>query len=103
MTQFLYRIRPTRPEMLSEGPTPQESEVVEAHFVYLKDLAARGVVHLAGRTLTTDENSFGIVIFRAENEDAARTIMNRDPAVQNGVMRSELFPYRIAVWSPPEP
>lgn len=102
MMQFLYRIQPTRPEMLSEGPTERESEIVEAHFQYLKDLAERGVVHLAGRTLTTDESSFGIVILRAEDEEAARAIMDQDPVVQNGIMRSEFFPYRIAVWSPPD-
>lgn len=26
--------------------------------------------------------------------------MRSDPAVAQGVMHSELFPYRVAVWSP---
>ena len=25
--------------------------------------------------------------------------MNDDPAVKHGVMRAELFPYRVALWS----
>ena len=100
--QFLYRIRPTRPEMLTEGPTPAETEILEAHSAYLKDLTDRGVVYLAGRTLTTDEGSFGIVVFRADDEETARVVMNEDPAVRHGVMRCELFPYRIAFWSDPE-
>ena len=52
---------------------------------------------LAGRTLNTDERSFGIVIFRADSEEAARRVMDQDPAVRNRVMRAELYPYRIAL------
>jgi hypothetical protein len=53
-------------------------------------------VILAGRTLTTDERGLGIVIFRAPSADAARAIMEGDPAVRQGVMRAELFPFRVA-------
>jgi uncharacterized protein YciI len=95
--QFLYRIQPTRAALLTEGPTPEEQAIVAEHFNYLKDLTAKGVVVLAGRTLNTDESSFGIVIFRAESETAARRIMNSDPAVAKGVMKATLFPYRVAL------
>ena len=95
--QFLYRIRPTRPAMLIEGPTPDEGDVIGRHFTYLRDLTDRGIVVLAGRTLNTDPTSHGIVIFFADSEDAARGIMKSDPAVREGVMSAELFPYRIAL------
>ena len=95
--QYLYLIQPTRLAMLTDGPTPQEEETVSRHFDYLKAIADQGIVILAGRTLNTDESSFGIVIFRAESEEAARAIMNNDPAVQAGVMHARLFPYRIAL------
>ena len=95
--QYLYRIQAVRPEMLSEGSTPEEDAVVSQHFDYLKRLTDQGVVLLAGRTLNTDSSSFGIVIFQAESEDAARAIVHNDPAVVNRVMRAELFPYRIAL------
>jgi len=95
--QFLYRVQPARAEMLKSGPTKEESAVVEEHFNYLKNLTAKGVVILAGRTLTTDESTFGLVILRAESEEAAREIMNNDPAVKNGVMRATLFPFRVAL------
>jgi uncharacterized protein YciI len=97
MRQFLYTTHPTRVEMLTHGPTPEEDATVGRHFDYLKDLAERGVVLLAGRTQTRDAQAFGIVIFRAESEDAARSIMKHDPAVADGVMRGTLYPYRIAV------
>ena len=83
--------------MLRTGPTQEESAVVEEHFNYLKDLTRKGVVILVGRTLTTDESTFGIAILRAESEEAARDIMNNDPAVKKGVMRATLFPFRVAL------
>jgi uncharacterized protein YciI len=95
--QYLYRIQPTRAEMLRDGPTAEEAEIVGHHFEYLQRLAARGVVLLAGRTLTEDADSFGIVILAASTESEARAIMDDDPAVARGVMQARLYPFRIAL------
>lgn len=97
MSEFLYKIQPTRVAMLSQGATPEEERIVEAHYNYLRSLTDQGVVILAGRTLNTDETSFGTVIFRAESEGAAQRIVADDPAVKGGVMRAELYPYRVAL------
>lgn len=99
MPQFLYRIQPTRLGMLSDGPTEHEATVIGQHFAYLSDLTDRGTVLMAGRTLTTDESTFGVAVFVAATRAEAEAIMNNDPAVRQGVMRAELFPYRIALWS----
>ncbi len=99
ITQYLYMIQPTRPEMLTEGPTPEESEIVSQHFSYLKNLTEQEIVILAGRTLNTDPSSFGIVIFNADSESAAREIMENDPAVKQCVMKATLFPYSVALMS----
>jgi len=100
MSEFLYRLLPARPAMLTEGLTPEEHAAVAAHFAYLQELAAAGVVLLFGRTQTTGPDTFGIVIFRAESADAAHRIMADDPAVQARVMRAEVFPFRIAGGGP---
>ncbi len=97
--QYLYKIKPTRPAMLIEGLTPRESEIMAQHFAYLQQLTQQGVLILAGRTLTTDEDTFGITVFKANSEEHARTIMNNDPAVIQGVMHAKLFPYRVALIS----
>ena len=97
MNQYLYRIKPTRPEMLSVGPTPDETQSTEQHFVYLQQLQAAGKLILAGRTQNTDESSFGIVIFEAESDEAANEIMLNDPSVKSGVMNAWLFPYHVAL------
>jgi uncharacterized protein YciI len=97
VTHYLYTIHPSRPEMLTHGPTSEEEEIIAQHFTHLKQLTEQGVVVLAGRTLNTDESSFGIVILQADSEEAARTLMDSDPAVNRQVVRAALYPYRIAL------
>ncbi|HYF65223.1 MAG TPA: YciI family protein [Herpetosiphonaceae bacterium] len=101
--QFLYMIRPARLAMLTEGPTAAEQAAVGEHFAYLQTLQASGTLVLAGRTLNTDESSFGIAIFYAESEAAAERIMRDDPAVRAGVMLATLYPYRIALLAAHDP
>lgn len=99
MNQYLYQLRPIAPDMLVRGTSAREQDVVEAHFAHLQRLLEEGVVLMAGRTTTEDENTFGIVILEAESEQLARQLMEADPAVAQGVMRAQLFPYRTALWS----
>ena len=96
MMQFLYKITPSRLGMVIEGPTDGEAAIITKHFNYLKSLTDQGTVLLFGRTQNSDANTFGITIFRAASEDEARSIMNSDPAVKGGVMRAELYPYKVA-------
>ena len=95
--QWLYHLVPARLGMVTEGPTPEEAETVSRHFAYLKSLTDQGVMMFVGRTQNNDEHTFGIAIFEAENEAAAKQIMENDPAVQGGVMRATLYPYKIAL------
>ncbi len=83
--------------MLRSGPTYAEQAIVAEHFAYLQDLTAKGVVILVGRTVTTDENTMGLMIFRAESEDAARQIMSNDPAVKKNVMTATLYPFKVVL------
>ncbi len=83
--------------MLSDGPTPVEEAATARDFECLKGLDEKGAVLLAGRTQNTDESSFGIVILEVDFEDAARAIQEADPAITSGIMRAELFPYRVAL------
>jgi uncharacterized protein YciI len=94
---FLYKIQVVRPEMITAGPTAEEEVIVGEHFSYLERLTQEGVVLLAGRTLNKDYSTFGIIIFHASSEQAARQIVENDPAVKNRIMRAELYPYRIAL------
>jgi uncharacterized protein YciI len=91
--------------MLTDGPTEREAQILSEHFAYLSKLTAEGTVLMAGRTLNADEQTFGIAVLVAATTADAAAAMSNDPAVKQGVMRAELFPYRIALWSkrgPPE-
>lgn len=103
MPQFLYRIQPIRPGMLTTGPTQHEASIVDEHFRYLQKLAAEGLVLMAGRTLNVDERAFGIVVFVAASQAEAAELVQNDPAVKQAIMKAELFPYRVALWSPTGP
>ena len=46
LNQYLYRIKPTRLEMLTDGGTPDENRMVEEHFNYLKELTDMGTMIL---------------------------------------------------------
>ena len=100
MNQFLYRIQPTRLEMVTQGPTTKEAAIVSQHFDYLTSLTRQSIVLVFGRTQNRDANTFGICIFRADSEADARSIVDNDPAVRNGVMRAELYPYEVAGLNP---
>ena len=51
---------------------------------------------LAGRVHAEPERSFGIVIFRADDEAAAQAMMQADPAVNEGLMTAELYEFPLA-------
>jgi uncharacterized protein YciI len=95
--QFLYLLRlPAR--LHDKGAwTDKDNAAVSAHFARLSRAAETGQVVLAGRTSEPLDKTFGIVIFEADNEEAARAFMNADPAVEAGVMTATLHPYSIAL------
>jgi uncharacterized protein len=93
MPEYLYLIHPFR-DGFFEHPTPEEEAVMEQHFRYLEQASRSGIVLLAGPCL---DDTFGIVILRADNEEAARTFMLNDPSVSKNVMMAELHPLQIAL------
>jgi uncharacterized protein YciI len=65
--------------------------LIDDHFEYLKKLSSDGVALVVGRTLTTDEESHGMVILIADSEELASAIMNNDPAVKNEYLQRNYF------------
>ena len=93
MPEYNYLIHPYRHGFFDD-PTPEEQTVMDEHFDYLKQAAAAGTVILAGPCL---DDTFGLVIFRAENDDAANAFMFNDPSVKKNIMAAELHPMRVSV------
>ncbi len=93
MPEYLYLIHPFRHGFF-DSPTPDENAIMEEHYEYLKKAAERGTVVLAGPC--TDE-TFGLVVLRAETDQIANAFMFADPSVKKNVMAAELHPMRISI------
>lgn len=91
---YMYTLRPRRLEIMTDGPTPQEAGVVARHWEHLLTLMQSGKLIFAGRTLLTTAESFASVVFRAETDREAESVMNADPAVSEGLMEPRLYPYQ---------
>ncbi len=53
-SDYLYVVRPTRPEMLSDGMTEVEKNAVTAHFEYLQGLAESSAPRAGGVTRSSN-------------------------------------------------
>jgi uncharacterized protein YciI len=95
--EFLYRLQLVERLHNEAGWAEIDEEIIERHFEYLKGLTEKGTVVLAGRTLNEDSRTFGIVVFEAGSEDEAYGIMNSDPALVEGIMKCELFPFYVSL------
>lgn len=95
--QFIYVLKPIPSLQNADHWTEKESEVVNRHFTRLQELHHEGKLILAGKTMGLDEHTFGIVILEVDTEEDATYIMENDPAVSEGIMTAEIFPYQVAL------
>jgi uncharacterized protein len=95
--QFIYVLHLVPRLHDDQAWTDQDKAAVERHFNRFKEAAKSGQLILAGRTLEKGDNTFGIAVFEAADENAARAFMNADPAVVAGVMTAELHPFGVAL------
>jgi uncharacterized protein len=95
--QYLYKLKLVEKLTEDKNWTDKENETVARHFAYLQRMLNDRKLILAGKTKGLDASTFGIVIFEADTEEEALTMMNADPAVKEGIMTAELFPYQVAL------
>ena len=70
---------------------------MDRHFIRFQEAIKSGQLILAGRTKEPGDKTFGIAIFRASDEAAARKFMESDPAVVAKLMTAELHPFFVAL------
>ena len=105
---WVYFIRPVRPSFFDKA-TPEEERIVSEHARYIQGLLATGTLVLAGPcfdppyypehsddTVSLEMPTPGIVVFEADGLDAARKIMEGDPAVKAGVFKARLNTFNLA-------
>jgi len=94
MARWISLLRLVRP---GAGPSPTEREagIVDRHFAHLTREHEEGRILLVG---PCEDFAFGVVIFEAPDEAAARSFMESDPAIAEGLMTGELHPFRVSLW-----
>lgn len=97
--KFIYILKLLPTYQNEANWTDETRKIVSTHFNHLKKLKDEGQVIMAGRTDYNIDNpaNFGIVVFSAENIEAAKKLMNSDPAVMQKVMTAELHPFSLAL------
>ncbi|HTX90926.1 MAG TPA: YciI family protein [Anaerolineales bacterium] len=93
MPEYIYLIHPFR-DGFFEAPTPEENTAMDEHYQYLQAALEAGALVLAGPCL---DETFGVVIFKADDDEAAQAFMFADPSVKKNVMMAELHPMRISL------
>ena len=94
MKTWIYVVRPPRATFPADA-TPAEIEILGRHADYFATALASEQLVLAG---PCEDAAFGIAIFRAADEAAARDFMNNDPAVKENVFSAELRPFRLSFY-----
>jgi len=95
--QFIYVLRLV-PRLYSEANwTKEDKTVLERHFARFQEATKSGQLILTGRTNEPGGKTFGIAIFEAPDEAAARAFMEADPTVSAGLMTAELHPFALAL------
>ncbi len=95
--QFIYVLHLVPRLHLDSAWTESDKQAVGRHFARFQEGIKTGQVILAGRTREAGDKTFGIAIFTAANEAAARKYMEEDPVIMAGIMTAELHPFVLAL------
>jgi uncharacterized protein YciI len=95
--QFVYllKVAPSMQDPQKWGD--KEKAAAGAHFQRLQKATAEGMVVHAGRSTESLDKTFGIVVFEAADEAAAKKFAQEDPAVQAGLMTATVHPYTVVL------
>jgi uncharacterized protein YciI len=95
--QFIYVLHLVPRLYDDKAWTAEDKAAVDRHLANFKAAVQSGQLILAGRTRETGDKTFGIAVFEAADEAAAREFMEADPAIAAGVMTAELHPFSVVL------
>lgn len=90
---FLYRLLPPRPTYHLDM-SPEEAEVMETHGGYWMNLLQQGTAVAYGPVLDP-AGVWGLAILDLEDEDAARDLVDDDPAIVSGFCTYQLLEMQL--------
>lgn len=95
--QFIYVLHLVPRLYADSAWTEADKMALSRHFARFQHAIETRELILAGRTTEAGDKTFGIAIFEAADEAAARKFMESDPAVVSGLMTAELHPFAVAL------
>jgi uncharacterized protein len=95
--EFIYVLRPVPRLYDDKNWTKEDTAALHQHFMRFQEATKSGQLILAGRTKEPGDKTFGIAIFTASDDAAARKFMESDPAVVAKLMTAELHPFSVAL------
>lgn len=95
--EFIYVLKLVPRLHDNKNWTKEDNAALDRHLVRFQEAAKSGKLILAGRTKEPGDKTFGIAIFRASDDAAAKKFMESDPAVVAKLMTAELHPFYVAV------
>jgi len=95
--QFIYVLHLVPRLYDDKAWTAEDKAAVDRHLANFKAAVQSGQLILVGRTREPGDKTFGIAIFEAADEAAARKFMEADPAIAAGVMTAELHPFAVVL------
>ena len=75
------------------GAAPRDQEGIELHYAFVGQLAAEGLVVLAGPFL--DAENGGMVLTRIDSAEEAQRRADEDEAVRSGLLAVRVRPWRV--------
>ena len=81
MKTYIYILKLSQRLFDEDAWLEEDEQAVNNHFLRLKEDFEKGKVLHVGRTVNPTNDGFGMVVFKAENDEQAIEYMNSDPAV----------------------
>lgn len=100
MKEYIYKLILMDRLFIAENWTNKDEEIIGRHFAHLQSLEQDNRLILAGKTAGLDRSTYGLVLFAAKDEQEAQSIMDKDPAITEGIMKGTLHEYNIALFNP---
>ncbi len=75
--------------------TEEKGQLLAQHANYLMERFELGEIIFAGPSVEENEDHFGIVVLEVEDKERAKEIMNADPAVKHGILKSHVTQFSV--------
>lgn len=91
LLHFVALAKPKRKNFLQEW-TQEEKAIMAQHFAYVEKLQSEDKLILSGACL---DGAFGMLIYKAESQEAAFHMFENDPLTQSGIAETEFHPFSV--------